>query len=415
MGQHSSPNTSLPTQAPRVRRFATVGAVFLMATSAIGPAFITHTSTFTVQLGAAFAFAILVSTLIDIAIQMNTWRIIGVTGTYAQDLANRALPGAGYVLAGLVVFGGFVFNVGNTAGAGLGLNTLLGLDPRLGAGLSAIIAIGIFLSHRAGAAIDRIVVLLGVLFFVLTLYVAVSSAPPVGDALRQSVLPERVDFLVITTLVGATVGGYVTYAGAHRLIASGVSGPQHIRRITRSSVAAVLVTSVVRAVFFLAILGVVAAGATLSTDNPAASAFSFAAGEVGLRVFGLALWAAGLSSMIGASYTCVSFLKTLSPLVARREPYVVCGFLLLTVAFFVVADQPPVPLLVFAGALNGMILPLGLGLMLWIAARSLRHMNGYAYPRWLLTIGVGSWLLTIFIAYSSLDAFLDLTRQILPF
>ena len=38
-----------------------VGAMFLMATSAIGPGFITQTTQFTAQLGAAFAFAIRVA------------------------------------------------------------------------------------------------------------------------------------------------------------------------------------------------------------------------------------------------------------------------------------------------------------------------------------------------------------------
>src|SRR5512134_2517312 len=95
------------------------GAMFLMATSAIGPGFITQTTQFTAQLGAAFAFAILVSIVVDIALQLNVWRVIGVSGLRAQDLGYRVLPGAGYLLAGLVVLGGLVFNIGNVAGAGL--------------------------------------------------------------------------------------------------------------------------------------------------------------------------------------------------------------------------------------------------------------------------------------------------------
>ena len=84
-----------------------LGAMFLMATSAIGPGFITQTTTFTAQLGAAFAFAILVSILFDIAIQLNVWRVIGIAGRRAQDLANSVLPGAGYVLAALDVLAGW--------------------------------------------------------------------------------------------------------------------------------------------------------------------------------------------------------------------------------------------------------------------------------------------------------------------
>lgn len=57
--------------------------MFLTATSAIGPGFITQTTEFTVQIGAAFAFAIVVSILVDIAVQLNVWRVIGVSGMRA--------------------------------------------------------------------------------------------------------------------------------------------------------------------------------------------------------------------------------------------------------------------------------------------------------------------------------------------
>ena len=41
-----------------------IGAIFLMATSAIGPGFLTQTSVFTAQMGAAFAFAIVLSIIV---------------------------------------------------------------------------------------------------------------------------------------------------------------------------------------------------------------------------------------------------------------------------------------------------------------------------------------------------------------
>ena len=95
-----------------VRRFdkRLYGALFLMATSAIGPGFITQTTQFTAQLGAAFAFAILVSIFIDVALQLNVWRVIGVSGCRAQELGNSVAPGLGHVFAFFVVLGGFVFN-----------------------------------------------------------------------------------------------------------------------------------------------------------------------------------------------------------------------------------------------------------------------------------------------------------------
>ncbi|UUZ58555.1 divalent metal cation transporter [Nocardioides sp. B-3] len=152
------------------------------------------------------------------------WRVIGVSGMHARDPANKVLPGSGYLLAVLVVLGGAVFNIGNIGGTALGMNAMFGMDVKLGAAISAAIAVAIFLSKRAGVAMDRIVVVLGVLMISMVLYVAIVSDPPVGEALRQSVLPDEVSFLIITTLIGGTVGGYITYAGAHRPVDSGITG-----------------------------------------------------------------------------------------------------------------------------------------------------------------------------------------------
>ena len=137
-------------------RTALLGAIFLMATSAIGPGFLTQTAVFTGKLGAAFAFAIVVSILLDIAVQLNVWRVIGVSGMRAQELGNR-------VLAVLVAIGGIVFNIGNIAGAGLGTNAMMGLDAKIGGAVTAAISIVFFLAKRLGGVLDRVLVFLGIL------------------------------------------------------------------------------------------------------------------------------------------------------------------------------------------------------------------------------------------------------------
>ena len=65
-----------------------LGAAFLMATSAIGPGFLTQTTVFTGQLGASFGFAILAMIIIDAIAQLNVWRVIAVAKK------NRALEKA---------------------------------------------------------------------------------------------------------------------------------------------------------------------------------------------------------------------------------------------------------------------------------------------------------------------------------
>lgn len=391
-------------QAAQGRRTALLGSLFLMATSAIGPGFITQTGQFTYTLGAAFAFAILISVIIDVAVQLNVWRIVGVSGMKAQELANSVIPGLGIFLAILVALGGFVFNVGNVAGGGLGMNSMLGLDPKIGGIITALLAIGVFISKRAGVALDRIVVALGVIMIAATLYVAIVSNPPVGEALKQSVLPEEIDFTIITTLVGGTVGGYITYAGAHRMLDAGISGPEYVKDISRSSVTGIIITGIMRFLLFLAILGVVATGVQLDTESSiAGQAFGIAAGEVGTRLFGLILWGAAISSVIGAAFTSVSFLTSSKTSVAMKNGLTI-GFIVISTIVFIIAGKAPATLLIVAGAVNGLILPVGFGVLMFVAtffAKSL--LKGYKYPLWLIIIGWASWLLTIYLGVMSLS------------
>jgi Mn2+/Fe2+ NRAMP family transporter len=163
-----------------------------------------------------------------------------------------------------------------------------------------------------------------------------------------------------------------------------------------------------RVLLFLAVLGVVAGGAKLDELNPAADAFNHALGETGKIVFGVIMWSAAITSVIGASYTSTSFLKVLGPWVTRWERWVVCGFILVSTAVFLVTATTPVKLLIFAGAFNALILPFGLGILLWIAARRRDLLGGYRYPAWLIVIGVVAWAATLYLGYESLTALQDL-------
>ncbi|WP_018334614.1 NRAMP family divalent metal transporter [Actinomycetospora chiangmaiensis] len=386
------------------RSLAVAGAMFLMAMSAAGPGFISQTGTFTARYGPSFAAAIVASVLVDLAIQLNVWRIIGLSGMRAQDLANRVVPYSGHVLAFLVVVGGLVFGIGNISAAGLGLHDTFGLDIRLGAVLSAVLAIVIFNFRALEGTIDRAVLGLGVLKIGLIAVVAVVTAPPVGEAALRTVAPVGLDFLPVLTLIGGTVGGYITYAGAHRLIESGTTGPEHLRTISRGSVNGILVTGVLRILLFLGILGAVAGGAQLSAADPAGSAFAFALGPVGLRLFGVVLWTAGMTSTIGASFTSATFLRTLSGVVDRRFNLTISAFITVCTIAFLLLGQTPSALLVFAGAFNGLILPFGLAILLWIGWRRRDLLTGLRQPVWLLLLGLAAFVFTLVASVQSLAA-----------
>ncbi len=364
-----------------------LGAAFLMATSAIGPGFLTQTTVFTQQMAASFGFVILASIVLDIGAQLNIWRIIVMAEKRGQELANLVVPGLGSFIAVLVAFGGLAFNIGNIAGAGLGLNALTGLDSKTGALLSAVIAIGLFLVKEAGKAMDRFAQFMGVLMIGLTLFVAFTSSPPLGEAIIKSVAPETIDMMAIVTLVGGTVGGYITFAGGHRLLEAGLRGRGAVPEATRSAVSGITIASIMRIFLFLAALGVVSQGLALDKENPAGSVFSLAAGPIGHRLFGIVMWSAAITSVIGAAYTSVSFIQTFGPALERNHRWLIIGFILLSTLVFIAVGQP-VKVLLLAGALNGLILPIALGTTL-VAAYRRKIVGEYRHPLWMAIYGAG--------------------------
>ena len=241
---------------------ALIGAAFIMATSAIGPGFLTQTAQFTQDFGPNFSFVILITTILFIGAQVNVWRVIGVSGLRGQDIANKIIPGLGYLVAFLVALGGLAFNIGNVGGAALGMNVMFNMNMTLGTVLSGLIAIFVFMSKNSNSLVDKITKFLALGMIIIVGYVAISNHPPVGEAVSRMVKPENPKGLIfpIITLLGGSVGGYITFAGGHRLIDGGITGEENIKEITKSSLLGILVATMMRVLLFLAILAVVSKG-----------------------------------------------------------------------------------------------------------------------------------------------------------
>lgn len=376
-----------------------IGAAFLMATSAIGPGFLTQTAVFTAQLGASFGFVILLSIILDIVAQLNIWRVIIVAKKPAQQIANQAIPGLGYAVAILVFIGGLAFNIGNLAGAGLGLNVLFGTDVSYGVLISAIISIAIFIYKEAGKVMDFFTKMLGLVMIILMSYVAYTSSPPLSEALFRSVVPSKFSFEAVLTIVGGTVGGYITFSGAHRLLDANVLGKENLGAVNRGALSAIGIASLMRILLFLAALGVISKGNILDFQNPPASVFRLASGQIGYKLFGLVMWSAAISSVIGSAYTSVSFIKTFHPFINRNNQVIIIIFILISCVSYLAVGQP-IKTLIFVGALNGLILPISLGAMIFAAYK--RNIVGdYKQP---LSLTIAAIVVIILMTWMGLEA-----------
>ncbi|PSV13669.1 NRAMP family divalent metal transporter [Photobacterium leiognathi] len=386
------------TQNTSWQNKAILSVAFLMATTSVGPGFLTQTAVFTNIYKIDMAFPVFASMFITFGIVMNLWRIVGVSGLRIQDIANRVAPGMGYVVGILLALGAVAFNFGNVSGAALGINVLTGVDTTWGALFTGVVGCLLFVVHNASKRMDQMARYLGLFMIVLIAYVAMTSLPPMGETLQAAVLPADMSNLLLPTLtiVGGAVGGY--YTGAQRLVDVGLQGKDNVASIKKAAWAGISIAVVIRILLFLAVFGVIATGAVLDTSNPAADAFRQGAGEVGYFIFGLVLFVASITSVVGNSYMAISLIKTLFPVVARNEKAWCVGFIIIT-SLGTVTMNMPILLLMLAGLINSIILPVVLAMVL-AATRRKDIVGDYKHPMYLTVTGV---LIVVVMAAASLS------------
>jgi Mn2+/Fe2+ NRAMP family transporter len=125
------------------------------------------------------------------------------------------------------------------------------------------------------------------------------------------------------------------------------------------------------------------------------------AGEIGYRFAGLVLLCAAITSIIGAAYTSVSFLKTFHPFIEKNENWFVIGFIAVSTLIMLILGNPAT-LLVLAGAVNGLILPISLGICLIASQKKSIMGSTYKHPVWLLLLGI---VVVILSAYLGVNTF----------
>jgi Mn2+/Fe2+ NRAMP family transporter len=353
-------------------------AAFLMATSAIGPGFLTQTTVFTEKLLYNFGFIIVISILIDVVAQVTIWRTLTFSNLKAQQLGNILFPGLGNILAVCVAFGGLVFNIGNFAGAGMGINAMFDIPNEWGIIITAVIVCYLFYAKNSHQNLDYVIRILGILMLVLISIMLFKAKIDLTKLIGFSILPEVFDIKSTITLIGGTVGGYITFAGAQRLMDAGMVGEKHSSEVVKSASIGIVFTGVLRYFLFIGTLSIVLTGISIDANNPTASVFMATFGKAGKALFGLMIWAASITSVIGATYTSIAFLKDFHTVFEEKKKIFALIFVLIPVLAVLVFGKP-VNLLLFAGYINGFVLPIGLAIVL-LSIRNKKIFNGFKFP-----------------------------------
>ncbi len=368
-----------------------LGAVLLwsvLAAAFIGPGTVTTAASAGASHGLALLWALSFSVLACLVLQEAAARLAISGGeNLAEAISGRYPAGAARLAVWVLVVGGVIvgcaaYEAGNLLGAVAGVD-LLGLETAPGAGVAAALLGGVaalLLWFRPPEAVARTLALLVGVMGVAFLWCAVSLNPVPGDLLAGLLrprLPEGSSLLALG-LVGTTVVPYNLFLG------SGLARGRLAE--TRFGIAvAVLLGGAIS----MAVVVVGTAMAAPMTFHGLSEVLGERLGPWAQGLLGGGLLAAGLSSAITAPLAAALTARGLVGGEGTGEwsrkgwKYrCVWGGVLLTGVAVAASGVRPIPVIILAQALNGMLLP-AVAIFLWVAVNDRRRLGSRAINgRW---------------------------------
>lgn len=327
----------------------------------IGPGTVTTAAKAGADFGLPLLWALSFATIACLVLQEAAARLTIASGMNLGQAINasraKGLPGIPVLVAVCILSGTAAYQTGNLMGSMAGIQLFIKSPAWILVVILGLLA-GFLLLVPSVKLIARIlggiVAFMGLAFHIS----AISIKPPLFDVFSGMIRPviprDPGGGLLVLGLIGTTVVPYNLFLG------SGISGGQSIREMRSGLLVAV-------------ILGGIISMAVLITGTSVSGTFSFEAlgkslgrflGGLGTVVLGVGLFSAGFTSAVTAPLASA---VTVRSLFGDRNPdrwkdgslrfRLVWILVLLTGVGFGVAGFKPIPVILIAQALNGVILP----------------------------------------------------------
>lgn len=346
-----------------LRKVSSIIVYSVISAAFIGPG----TVTTALRAGANYQFALLWAALFSVAACLALQELIArITIVGKLDMGDALLRSfgksmgrtIGIVLGGSVIFGCAAYEAGNIVGAASGLALLWQVNFKLlVAGIAIIAAVILSLGGRKQFSFVLMLMVAGmsVSFFII----AIVSKPNIDNlliGLFTPSLPHHAELLVIG-LIGTTIVPYNLFLG------SKISRDQTLPDMRFGLTVSVLTGGLIT-------LAIVVAGATLSSFDSFEAVYdalrnAFGAWAGYALAFGL--FAAGLSSAITAPFASATIAQTVFNIQDKRWITLFWMGVLLVGTGVGISGFKPIPVILLAQALNGLILPLLTVFMIRIA------------------------------------------------
>jgi len=285
------------------------------------------------------------------------------------------------VLGIAVIFGCAAYEAGNIMGAVSGLQLLSGLKPKLLTLIITILACIVLWSGKRkliALIMTALVMLMGFAFC----WLAIKNFPDANSfisAFRNIHIPKEAQ-LITVGLIGTTIVPYNLFIGA------GISKGQDLFTMRTGLVLSVFIGTLIT-------LSILIAGNVVDDFSSFADLQFALESHLGIAagiLLGLGLLAAGFSSAVTSPYAASIVAEDVLNIKSKSKIKLVWGLVLLSGLLFGMSDYRPIPVIIAAQAINGLILPLvAVYLIILSNDRSLinsKHAHPFAYNILLLLV-----------------------------
>ncbi|RKO65858.1 Nramp family divalent metal transporter [Desulfofundulus salinus] len=352
-------------------RLKNVGPAAVVSAAFIGPGTVTTATLAGVQFKYALLWAMLFSTIATMILQEMSARVGIVTGkglgtaiknTFEQPAARLA---AVLLIVAAIGVGNSAFQSGNISGASMGLQVLFGATKQVWV---AVIGLTAFALLWTGSykLVEKVLVAMVVLMSLVFLTTAVVIKPNVGELLRGLFVPVIPPGALLVTLgiIGTTVVPYNLYLHASAA-AERWGGIAEKQEAIKASKLDLLVSIGLGGVISLAIIitasSLFGSGVEVKTAGDMAKQLEPLLGPWAKWFFAIGLFAAGATSAITApmaaayAITGVAGWNTDMKSAHFRAIWIIVLAIGAVVAY---VGVNPVQLILFAQAVNGILLPI---------------------------------------------------------
>jgi Mn2+/Fe2+ NRAMP family transporter len=341
----------------------------VIAAAFIGPGTVTTAASSGARFGFSLLWALFFSTVACLVLQEASARVAIVSDrTLAQAIRQRFRSGpvgllVMFLVLGAIILGCAAYQAGNILGSVAGARLRTGLSPTV---LTFAIggAAGLLLFFGSAKTVARVLGVLVALMGVMFLATAILIKPPLAEIVKGTFVPSLPagSSLLVLGLIGTTVVPYNLFLG------SGIAVGQKLGELRFGLSVAIILGGIIS-------MGILVVGTAITTSFSFEGLSGALTGRLGgwaATFFATGLLAAGFSSAVtaplAAAITARGLFGTSNEERWHERTWRYRGIwfgVLLTGIVFGALDVKPIPAIIIAQALNGLLLPF-VAVFLWL-------------------------------------------------